>query len=123
MPYVSIEIEGLRGFEKAERLKFAIPNGTDAGSGLTMVVGENNSGKSTVIEAIRSFAHVSGSYGGLSFSEGRRNKKSGDKVRISLKTDNDQNRTLQTRARGGSEVEFDPLKAKTGGSKQPLVLG
>jgi AAA15 family ATPase/GTPase len=55
----SIEILGLRGFCTNQLLELAVPNGK-AGSGLTIVVGQNNSGKSTITEA---FAAVSGRSG------------------------------------------------------------
>lgn len=47
-----LSIEGLRGFSKKTEIKFAIPDKENVGSGLTVLVGPNNSGKSTVIEAI-----------------------------------------------------------------------
>lgn len=46
----SLKIKGFRGFSEETILKLAIPNGED-GSGLTVIVGPNNSGKSSIIEA------------------------------------------------------------------------
>lgn len=46
----SLKIKGFRGFSEETVLKLAIPNGED-GSGLTVIVGPNNSGKSSIIEA------------------------------------------------------------------------
>jgi AAA15 family ATPase/GTPase len=40
-----IEIKGFRGFEEEGLINLAIPNGK-YGSGLTILVGPNNSGKS-----------------------------------------------------------------------------
>jgi AAA15 family ATPase/GTPase len=50
-----IDISGLRGFATNQRLELAIPNGK-VGSGLTIVVGQNNAGKSTVTEAFAAIA-------------------------------------------------------------------
>ncbi len=47
-----LKIKGLRGFLEETNIDFAIPDGKTYGSGLTVLVGPNNSGKSTVIEAI-----------------------------------------------------------------------
>lgn len=63
-------------------LNFAQPNG-EHGSGMTIVVGANNSGKSTVIESLRAVAHQTAP----SFSQGRRNTAAGDQVTIQLATD------------------------------------
>lgn len=47
-----LTIEGLRGFSEKIDFSFAIPDKKTPGSGLTVFVGSNNSGKSTIIEAI-----------------------------------------------------------------------
>lgn len=47
-----LKIKGLRGFSKETNINFAIPDNENIGSGLTVLVGPNNSGKSTIIEAI-----------------------------------------------------------------------
>lgn len=52
MSIKKISIEGLRGFSKKTEIEFAMPDKENLGSGLTVLVGANNSGKSTVIEAI-----------------------------------------------------------------------
>lgn len=46
----SLKIKGFRSFSEETVLKLAIPNGEE-GSGLTVIVGPNNSGKSSIIEA------------------------------------------------------------------------
>jgi DNA repair exonuclease SbcCD ATPase subunit len=53
----SLTINGLRGFASPQKISFAEPNNT-VGSGLTMLVGPNNEGKSTVIEAICAFGFL-----------------------------------------------------------------
>src|SRR5208282_4930541 len=56
MPFLTnIEIEHYRGFYSRRQIAPAVPNDNN-GSGLTVLVGPNNSGKSTVINAIRSVA-------------------------------------------------------------------
>ncbi len=47
-----LTINGLRGFSEKTDINFAIPDKKNLGSGLTILVGPNNSGKSTIIEAI-----------------------------------------------------------------------
>jgi energy-coupling factor transporter ATP-binding protein EcfA2 len=53
MPAIqSVSIEHYRGFFQKRTISFARPNGM-LGSGLTVLVGPNNSGKSTVLHALR----------------------------------------------------------------------
>lgn len=75
----SISILGLRGFRDEAVLRLAIPNGHHGG-GLTIVVGANNTGKSTIWESFDAVARKLKS--DVSFSEGRRNRHSKDGVRI-----------------------------------------
>lgn len=49
-----IKITHFRGFYDTEIINIAIPNGTP-GSGLSIIVGPNNSGKTTILEAIKKF--------------------------------------------------------------------
>ena len=82
MSVVSMSIKGLRGFAEEQILQFAQPNG-ETGSGLIILVGPNNGGKSTIIESIQALAAP------LSnpprFTEGQRNKAAGDRVWIRVK--------------------------------------
>lgn len=66
-----ISIEGLRGFAEKSEIRLAIPDGK-YGSGLTLLTGPNNAGKSTIIEAIkvRSAFHQA-----PSFNSGMRNSR------------------------------------------------
>jgi predicted ATP-dependent endonuclease of OLD family len=52
MPLLSITIANYRGIGDQQVLEFARPDSKTAGSGLTVLVGPNNSGKSTVLRAI-----------------------------------------------------------------------
>jgi AAA15 family ATPase/GTPase len=54
MSIEKLEIEGFRGFSRSENLPFAVPNDR-SGSGLTIITGANNSGKSTIVETLGSF--------------------------------------------------------------------
>ena len=73
----TLSIAGYRGFNDRRSIHLAVPNNEREGSGLTVITGANNSGKSTVIEALRARSgHQS-----PSFSEGVRNKLT-DFVRI-----------------------------------------
>ena len=66
----SLMIHGFRGFGEEKTIQFALPNGS-SGSGLTIFVGANNSGKTTILEALRSFNSSKDSP--PSFSERKRN--------------------------------------------------
>ena len=76
----NLHVGGLRGFKTEATLRLAEPNGKD-GSGLTIVVGANNSGKSTIWEAFDAVAHKLKT--GVSFSEQKRNRDT-DAVSIPL---------------------------------------
>lgn len=101
MNYSKIEILGLRGFSEKQSLIIATPNG-NLGSGLTVIVGPNNSGKSTIYEAFRAMSQIEPS----SFTEGRRNKLAGDKITISIYNTEGNSLTLKTTVNGGSETEY-----------------
>jgi len=48
---ISLKVEHYKGFFDEQTIEFAEPNG-NAGSGLTLIVGPNNTGKTTVIESL-----------------------------------------------------------------------
>lgn len=112
----SLSIHGLRGFGNPVTLEPSIPNGQE-GSGLTFIVGPNNSGKTTITEAIRMF---NGGYESPSFSEGKRNAASDHRVTISMteidESHNHKHWEIKTHERGGSATEtyYDGLKLKAG---------
>lgn len=105
MSYSKIDILGLRGFSDNQTLNFGQPNG-DLGSGLTIIVGPNNSGKSTIYEAFRAISQNQPP----SFTEGRRNKIAGDKIEITITKNDNTSLTLKTETRGGSETKFEQNK-------------
>lgn len=98
-----ISILGFRGFGDEQSLDISIPNG-NIGSGLTVVVGPNNAGKSSIIEAIKAVS--SRHYQSPSFTEGKRNKEAGDFVKVTLYDSNSNKLILKTVGEGGSESEF-----------------
>ena len=73
----TLSIAGYRGFDEPRVIHLAVPKDQCEGSGLTVITGANNSGKSTVIEALRARS----GHQTPSFSEGVRNKNA-DSVRI-----------------------------------------
>lgn len=101
MNYKKIKIVGFRGFEIEQELEIALPNG-QLGSGLTIVVGPNNSGKSTIYESFRAVSQNEPP----SFTEGKRNKKASDKICIELIKDDGQSIILKTADANGSESIF-----------------
>lgn len=98
-----IEIRGLRGFANGCRIHLAVPTG-QSGSGLTIIVGPNNSGKSTVVEALNALSKWSSAP--PSFAEGKRNAKTQKRVEISVCNEEGATRTLRTVQAGGSETEW-----------------
>lgn len=97
----SIDIKGLRGFGNVGHLDLGIPNG-NPGSGLTILLGPNNAGKSTIIEAFNAISKPNPS----SFTEGKRNKIAGDKVSITVRNTIQESKELRTVQGGGSETEW-----------------
>ena len=82
-------------------MKLGIPNGS-AGSGLSTLVGPNNSGKSTIIEAFNAL----NSRDTPSFSTGKRNVKAGDKVEIILENTDGNQKSIISQENSSSETNF-----------------
>lgn len=103
-----LELKGLRGFASTQTLELAIPNGS-FGSGFTALVGPNNGGKSTIIEALRALSSTQPP----SFTVGKRNAKAGDRVEIVARDEAGNTRELRTVEEGGSEAKLtvnnDPI--------------
>ena len=99
-----LSISGYRGFSENKEVVLAVPNGT-AGSGLTIITGANNSGKSTVIEALRARS----GHQPPSFSEGTRNKNA-DFVKIIFEFESqseehdDQTEVIESLRKGSSQT-------------------
>ena len=97
----NLKVKGLRGFGTEQSVDFAVPGG-ECTEGLTVIVGENNSGKSTLVEAIRAAAQMDAP----SFSQGRRNLSAGDQVDITVTGDDGGSRRLRSLMASGSEATF-----------------
>lgn len=96
-----ILINGLRGFSVEKNVKFAIPNGKK-GSGLTILVGGNNTGKTTISEAIKYFNF---DVSQITFSVGKRNQQTGKRVNITYIDESDKEYSIYTKDAGGCQVE------------------
>ena len=96
----SISCLGYRGFATKQTLKLAVPDGKP-GSGLTVLVGPNGGGKSTLVEC---FNKLSLANRNASFSKGKRNLRANDTVEISVTVD-DGSGILKT-SKGGSETQW-----------------
>lgn len=78
--YSTLNVEGLRGFGDTQCLELALPDGR-TGSGLTIIVGANNSGKSSVVEAFDAVYRAT-RHSSVSFAADRRHGGSEREVRI-----------------------------------------
>ena len=96
----SISCLGFRGFAQKQTLNLSLPNGTP-GSGLTVLVGPNGGGKSTLVEC---FNKISLANRNASFSKGKRNLIAGDRVEIEIDCDEGHG-ALKTN-KGGSETTW-----------------
>lgn len=97
MPLEKIEIIGFRGFSSKQIIQFSIPNG-ELGSGLTIITGANNSGKSSIIECLK----ARGGYQSPSFTVGARNS-SVDRVDITYFIDGKEEK-ISSLKKGSSET-------------------
>lgn len=96
-----LSISGFRGFGQAQTIKFSIPDKKHIGSGLTIITGANNAGKTTIIESIRAFIGNDSP----TFSEGKRNQMTGGKVALTLIDEDDKTYTITSVPGGGSSTQ------------------
>jgi DNA repair exonuclease SbcCD ATPase subunit len=52
-----LSIEYYKGFYEQQSIEFSIPNRKNEGSGLTLIVGPNNTGKTTIINVLVNLFH------------------------------------------------------------------
>lgn len=100
MAIKKLSIEGIRGFSSKTDIEFALPDGKHEGSGLTILVGPNNSGKSTVIEAIHLLT-----YNTRTVAKSIRNQNSENGILIEVLDSNNQRFSLSSTSNGGSYVQ------------------
>lgn len=101
----SIKIKGFRGFSEEQKLELAKPDNENIGSGLTVIVGPNNGGKSTIIESFK----LMSSGNDISFAEGQRNKKAGGIVEIVLSSyDEGPTHSLKSISAGSHKAKRTP---------------
>lgn len=96
-----LKVEGYRGFAAEQSLGFARPTGAP-GSGLTLLVGANNSGKSTFIEAIQLSARAR-NQPDLNFPQPRRHRDL-DAVSIELSREDGRRLSIRSIRPGGSQA-------------------
>jgi predicted ATP-dependent endonuclease of OLD family len=96
-----LKILGLRGFGKEQSIHFAVPNSENESSGLSIIVGANNSGKTTITEALKAFIGNDLP----TFSEGKRNSQSNSRVLLSLIDEKGSTNFVRTVSQGGSNTE------------------
>ncbi|USZ14962.1 AAA family ATPase [Moraxella sp. FZFQ2102] len=103
----TMKIVGYRGFQQEQKISFATPkqDGIE-GSGLTIITGSNNSGKSSIIECLRARE----GYNPPSFPNGVRNNLI-DKVEIEYLFDERQE-ILMSVHKGSSETKFEGEKCE-----------
>lgn len=105
----SMKIVGYRGFQQEQEISFAIPkeDGKEdgiEGSGLTIITGSNNSGKSSIIECLRARE----GHNPPSFPNGVRNSLI-DEVKLKYLFDDHQD-ILMSVHKGSSETKFEGEK-------------
>jgi predicted ATPase len=99
----TLTVDGLRGVSGELPLNLAIPNG-QPGSGLTILVGANNSGKSTVVEGFDALAKT---HRPPSFSIGKRKAHSPNLLRIYCTfVGDEQKQNFLELIHGGSETQW-----------------
>lgn len=97
MAISSLDIKGFRGFSTEQTLRLAQPTGK-SGSGITVLVGPNNGGKTTIIEALHTIANSSSNP--TTFGQSERNGLAGDLVEIRVRSESGATVELKTNAPG-----------------------
>ncbi len=96
-----LSIHGFRGFGIKQEISFAIPDGKTPGSGLSIITGANNSGKTTIIESIRTF----NGFEPPSFSEGKRNINTNGKVKLGIVDENNNEFCIESLEEGSQSIK------------------
>ncbi|WP_166805687.1 ATP-dependent nuclease [Cryobacterium ruanii] len=99
--FTELSVAGYRGFAEARQLRLAQPKGSH-GSGLTVLVGANNSGKSSFLEALQIIARARFQRD-LSFPQPRRHHVA-DAVTVQLTRSDDRKLRVETTRPGSSQA-------------------
>lgn len=105
MTIEKIEVSGYKGFKNKQTILFSKPNGK-LGSGITYLTGSNNSGKSSIIEAIK----ARNGWESPSFSIETRNSNN-EEIFISYLINGEQE-TIKSIGKGSSQTSWDVDKEK-----------
>lgn len=103
-----LTVYGYRGFGEEQTIDFASPNGKE-GSGITFIVGANNSGKTTILESVRAFNGDQTE--SPNFSIGKRNTKSNGVIKMQLEEEDGSIHKIETVSPGGSTTIKQSSKA------------
>ena len=95
----TLSVQGLRGFADAQAISFAIPENDQCG--LTMIVGSNNTGKSTIFEALKTFSNSPYRVG-----EAVRSRATNGIINLELEL-RDGQRVAMSNPDGGGQLTFD----------------
>lgn len=112
--FTQLHVAGFRGFAAKRSLSLAEPTGS-SGSGLTIIVGANNSGKSTFLEALHTVAQGRNT-AELSFPQPRRHHEL-DAVSIELERSDGRSLRVETVNAGGSQAVASWLPLGAGPTK------
>ena len=99
--FTRLSVSGFRGFATEGVVRFAQPDGRE-GSGLTVLVGANNSGKSTFLEALYAIARVR-QQTEVEFAQPRRHRDT-DSVAISIRRSDGRELAVRSIRPGGSQA-------------------
>jgi energy-coupling factor transporter ATP-binding protein EcfA2 len=116
----SVHIVGFRGFEEPAEIELAVPDGKTEGSGLTVLVGPNNSGKSSVLEAL-SLLHNTNTP--VELTENRRTRNYWEHTSVRFAFSGGSSATARTRQPGGNTMQWSWENVGAGGPSHSPVFG
>ena len=112
-------IKGFRGFSEKQDIEFAIPDLESEGSGLTTIVGANNSGKTSIGECLRYLNP--NTQGNVHIPEDMRNEKTARNVKINFEFVNNQEFIIETR-NSGSAVDVISNSFELDSNQVPFIV-
>ncbi len=100
-----LEVEYFKCFSERQTVEFAIPNSKDNGSGLTIVVGPNNTGKTSLFEAL---LLCNTNLGNKRITEGERHL--GHSTKIAVTNSDGEKQTVQNKDNGSFVEKIEEFK-------------